>query len=416
MKSYTPLTDFFVKYVIRLPFIRDKEQGREFVRIMLLFGAGVLALMIVTYELMWFTEFATDSTQESLIVWGLWGSFLLLFLAVASVQGASYLGFSKYPFHKLYRHWLVFPGLLAAYALAVFIAIYVNSPDVDAAYMLLPLITLAPLGQAIPLLLCTILCVVCTFTIGAFYPDFEPISTAYFVLQQLVLLVMTRSFASEKMDRDALMRRNDELAATQHLLSEASRQNERLRIARNIHDLVGHHVTALSINLEALSHKVEGETKTSIEQTHHVAKELLSKVRAAVSEYRMDVALPVEEILSGLTSHSSNLNIELDLQDNLVIRDAAIAEVILRSAQEMVTNTLKHAGASSLFIQLSHKNDTLRMTGIDDGQGSHKVIEGNGLQGMRERVEELGGELITNSEQKTGFTIMLHIPMHGGSL
>ena len=96
-------------------------------------------------------------------------------------------------------------------------------------------------------------------------------------------------------------------------MTEASKQNERLRIARNIHDLVGHHVTALSLNLEMLAYKTEGEVQEDILAVQSIAKELLSKVRMAVTEYRMDVAMPVEEILSELVSHAPSLNVELDL-------------------------------------------------------------------------------------------------------
>lgn len=416
MFNYHPISSFLARKLVHLPFIRSEEQARNLVRIVLFYMAAQLVFMIVVYELIWFTEFGAVTYQETLWAWGFWIVYWGLFSLVAFVQGASYLGIYRYPFHRLYRHWFVAPSVIILYFIAVALAALVNSADVDAAHMMLPLVALAGLVQIFILSLAAFFALTATVLASIFYPDFAPISAAYMYLQQLVLMVMTRSFASEKFDKEALMRRNDELGATQALLSEASRQNERLRIARNIHDLVGHHVTALSINLETLAHRVDGEVLEEVKAVQKIAKELLSKVRLAVNEYRMDVALPVGSILSELTSHAPSLNIELDLQEDLVIRDAAIAEVVLRTAQETVTNTLKHSAATSLFIQLHYKNGYLHMTAIDDGQGCKKINMGNGLKGMKERVEELQGLFTVDDEHEGGFKIILKIPMSGGEL
>ena len=88
----------------------------------------------------------------------------------------------------------------------------------------------------------------------------------------------------------------------------------------------------------------------------------------------------------------------------------------MRSAQEMLTNTLKHSNASCLFIQLHSQNSHLFMTTIDDGQGCDAVDMGNGLQGMQERVEALGGSLKLSGQGEGGFKLIIDIPLSGGEL
>jgi signal transduction histidine kinase len=97
--------------------------------------------------------------------------------------------------------------------------------------------------------------------------------------------------------RDDQRRLNAELRAARALLAENSRVGERLRISRELHDLLGHHLTALILNLEVAGHLSEGEAHAHVKQSHALAKLLLSDVREAVSEMRQDNAI---DILSAL--------------------------------------------------------------------------------------------------------------------
>ena len=99
-------------------------------------------------------------------------------------------------------------------------------------------------------------------------------------------LVMVHTSVKEREARLEAELASRQLKATQGLLNEAVKQGERVRIARNIHDLLGHHLTALTINLQVAARKSNGESKESIEQCHQLAKLLLSDVREAVSDIR----------------------------------------------------------------------------------------------------------------------------------
>ena len=88
--------------------------------------------------------------------------------------------------------------------------------------------------------------------------------------------------------RDELRKVNSELRATQALLAENTRIAERVRIARELHDLVGHHLTALTLNLEVVTHLVDGKSLEHVQQAHALAKLLLADVREVVSDMRDD--------------------------------------------------------------------------------------------------------------------------------
>lgn len=203
------------------------------------------------------------------------------------------------------------------------------------------------------------------------------------------------SFAAIRAEqaRDETQMLYRELVATQHLLSEASRQNERTRIARNLHDLIGHHLTALSINLQIAERTTEGEARDSIVQSRALAKLLLSDVRDAVSTLRDQSELDFRRALNLVVENVPQLNIELDVADDLQIDNVEIADALLRCVQEAITNTLRHANATKSWVRLWQEGDSLMFTIRDDGRVQSTIKEGNGLTGIRERIRGVGGTI-----------------------
>ncbi|MEO1574713.1 MAG: sensor histidine kinase [Pseudomonadota bacterium] len=186
---------------------------------------------------------------------------------------------------------------------------------------------------------------------------------------------------------------NRELVATQHLLAEASRQGERTRIARDLHDLLGHHLTALTINLQVAERVAEGEAKSRIETCHTLAREMLGDVRAAVTTMRDESAVNFTESLQLIVNNIPELKIKLDMEPALRIDDVTVAESLLRCVQEAITNTLRHAQASECTIRVWRENGRLLARIHDNGRAPASLSPGNGLRGMRERVERLNGKL-----------------------
>lgn len=210
--------------------------------------------------------------------------------------------------------------------------------------------------------------------------------------------------------RDELRKVNSELRATQVLLAENTRIAERVRIARELHDLVGHHLTALTLNLEVVTHLVDGKVLEHVQQAHSLAKLLLADVREVVSDMRQDDLVNLAQALHTLVEGVPKPRIHLDLPAEAIMTEPKRAQILLRCTQEMITNSVRHAQARNLWIRLSCNRDGLAMSARDDGVGTAKVDFGNGLRGMTERLRQLGGKLEIESAPGAGFALHAWLP------
>ncbi len=209
--------------------------------------------------------------------------------------------------------------------------------------------------------------------------------------------------------KEELRMLNTELKATQVLLADSSRINERLRISRELHDLIGHHLTALTLNLEAASHMTEGKPQSYVKKAHSIARLLLADVREVVGKFRqsgtLDLGQAVNELLEGLPG----LRVNKDIPAEFLVEDPKLAQTILRCAQELITNAMKHAQASVLSVSLSRERDSITLVVQDNGVGLGKSVWGNGMTGMAERVKLLDGTY--TSESKNGLKSTLTFPV-----
>jgi signal transduction histidine kinase len=228
-----------------------------------------------------------------------------------------------------------------------------------------------------------------------------------------VFTYVTSLIAKQQADsREEQRRLNSELRATRTLLTESSRIAERVRISRELHDLVGHHLTALSLNLEVASHLVSGTAQEHVRQAQTVAKLLLSDVREVVSQLREDDNIDLTDALKTLTEGVPGLAIHLDLPPRFAVDDPLRAQVLLRCAQEIITNTVRHAGAQNLWLRCERTEaNELAIHARDDGRGSDSVKQGNGLTGMRERLAQVGGRLDINTARDQGFALDAWLPL-----
>ena len=202
-----------------------------------------------------------------------------------------------------------------------------------------------------------------------------------------------------------------ELAATRELLDQSVRLHERSRIARDLHDLLGHNLAALSINLEIASHFADGEAAARIETAQSVTKLLLGDVRGAVDALRDDGGIDLPAALRKLADGIPRPQIHVDVPPDLAIGDPAAGEVVLRCAQEMVTNALRHAGADNVWIEVERRGESVAIRARDDGAGASTVASGRGLTGMRERLEQRGGTLEVETAPGRGFRLTAALPL-----
>jgi two-component system sensor histidine kinase DesK len=231
------------------------------------------------------------------------------------------------------------------------------------------------------------------------------INTFLYWTFNLFALVMVNTSLREREARLEAELTTRQLEATQALLNEAVKQGERVRIARNIHDLLGHHLTALTIHLQVASRKSEGDVKDSVEQCHQLARLLLSDVREAVSDIRDKSKLDLEASIFSMLNKLPKLSFSLDIDKNIQIEDIQIADAIIKAVQETITNTLKHAQGKTISVSLNYAacdddvrkpNNQCKQLLVDisnDGKMPKNIEQGNGLTGIKERLAALQGKV-----------------------
>ncbi len=227
-----------------------------------------------------------------------------------------------------------------------------------------------------------------------------------------VLAMFTSYFAaSQARARHELARANAELRATREIVAESREIAERARISRELHDLLGHHLTALSLRLEGARHRTEGPLRGQLDGCQSLTKLLLADVREAVRSVRGDARLDIERLLGPLVADIPRPRIHLEVPKDPAVRDPERAQALVRCVQEVVTNAVRHSQAENLWIQISHTNGRLEVLGRDDGKGARRLRPGQGLTGMRERLVGLGGSLEVESPPEGGFRLRALIPL-----
>jgi signal transduction histidine kinase len=200
---------------------------------------------------------------------------------------------------------------------------------------------------------------------------------------------------------------NQQLKATQALLATTAKQDERLRIARELHDVVGHHLAALNLNLEIAKHTGKEPALEQIIRAHSISKLLLSNVRDVVSDMRALSGINLREALEQLGVGLTRPRLELVMDSAFSVSNTRVAEAVFRCVQEIQTNCVKHSTADTLRITIRETASHIALVASDNGSGPRSIVFGNGLTGMRERVEALGGSMTVDTGHGVTHSILL---------
>jgi signal transduction histidine kinase len=230
----------------------------------------------------------------------------------------------------------------------------------------------------------------------------------YLVASTFVLL-LSFVIVSERRSREKAI----ELAQEIDHLSAAL---ERSRIARNIHDSLGHTLTTLDIQLELaqrLFDRNRDKAKHAIDNAKNLADQSLSDVRRSVQTMRTENFNLDEAILTLITPIKEHQNLVIDIDLNLPKLPSQIGYQFYCIVQEGLTNIQKHAQASLVSIRGQSTSDGIILEIGDNGRGfnPNRVHSGYGLLGMKERVHSLGGSLKIDSSIDRGTCIEVKIPL-----
>lgn len=227
--------------------------------------------------------------------------------------------------------------------------------------------------------------------------------------QALAGLCVYYALTAER-SRDQLSLVNADLLATRALLADSARDAERLRMARELHDVAGHKLTAMNLNLRVLAADPDFAGRQEIALMQRLSSELLADIRDVVQALRDSRGLDLETALRALAAPLPRLRLDLHLDPALQVTDAAQAETVLRLVQEALTNAARHAGAATLTVRLRQVANTLELYIEDDGKVREPLREGNGLAGMRERVTTAGGSFRLGQSTHGGLRIEAKLP------
>jgi two-component system sensor histidine kinase DesK len=212
-------------------------------------------------------------------------------------------------------------------------------------------------------------------------------------------------------NRMRLAAANAELFATQQLLNDAARASERLRIARELHDSIGHHLTALNLHLDLGIRQSGVDVPPSARTARELAQETLANMRVAVSNERRERAIDLRQALQTLCSGISQPRIALAIDAGFETQTPALAEALFCCVREAIANAVRHADARTVEVSLTCSENEIALCIADDGIGLESRADGGGLRAMHMRVAEHGGAMqIVKGRRGGGCTIDIRIP------
>src|SRR5579864_5537911 len=209
-------------------------------------------------------------------------------------------------------------------------------------------------------------------------------------------------FAERSRINRKLRKANEEI---EHLAKLAERE----RIARDLHDVLGHTLSVITLKSELAGKLMDRDPKRAakeIREVEEISRQALSDVRAAIRGYRTK-GLAAELAQAKATLETAGITVQCDAATSMQLPPMQ-ESVLSLAVREGVTNVVRHANARNCRLRIEQENDMCRLEIADDGQG-FATMEGNGLRGMRERVEMLGGTL--DRRNKSGTTLTITLPL-----
>jgi two-component system, NarL family, sensor histidine kinase UhpB len=194
----------------------------------------------------------------------------------------------------------------------------------------------------------------------------------------------------------------------------SAQEQERRRVARELHDEVGEALTAVLLQLDGAERELDGAARNRVREARDVARATLEEVRAIARGLRPE-ALDDLGLASALwqlctEAERSGVTVRRSIASQVALETEAEV-VVYRVAQEAITNALRHSGAEAVDVVLAAEEGGVVLTVRDDGRGfAGEPVEGSGLRGMRERALLAGGRLDVAARPGGGTDVTLRLP------
>ncbi|GAA2542023.1 histidine kinase [Winogradskya consettensis] len=234
------------------------------------------------------------------------------------------------------------------------------------------------------------------------------------------VLAVTHAYLSTRRWQEEVAARLRQSLTEQELDARRRRAEERVDVARDLHDAVSHTLAVvgvhLNVALDAFDDEPE-EARDAVRLAQDVRGRAMTDLKALVDVLRRDPGTSEPayglESLEGLTGQVSAAGVRVRLVEVGERADvpAPVATAVHRVVQESLTNTVRHAGAEEATVTLHYAPESVTVEIVDDGGGGLTGSEGHGIMGMRERVAALGGTLVAGDGPDGGFRVRASIPV-----
>jgi signal transduction histidine kinase len=241
-------------------------------------------------------------------------------------------------------------------------------------------------------------------------------------------LLLGGSVLSRRAERAAMEERARHLAETREEEARRRVAEERVRIARDLHDSVAHSMASISVQAGVGAHVLDErpeDARAALLAIKHASRNALAELRATLSMLRSSEAAPREptERLDRLpslveSSRAAGLAVDVVIEGDARPLPPAVDTAAFRIVQESLTNVIRHAGPARATVAVRHSDGAVEIEVTDDGRGA---VDGNGdvdggsgghgLAGMRERVALLGGDLYAGARRSGGYRVRARLPL-----
>ena len=205
---------------------------------------------------------------------------------------------------------------------------------------------------------------------------------------------------------------------------------ERLRIAREVHDVVGHSLSVVTMQAGVALHvldkqrasgePVSPEVSASLEAIRRSSRDALAELRTTLGVFRDPAGEPrtptagldrLDDLVAALRAAGRRIDVVRPLDHDGTPLPAAVDSAAFRIVQEGLTNVVRHAGNARATVRVVRERDALVVEVSDDGPGVARLEEGNGIRGMRERASSLGGTVALGAGPRGGFVLRAELPL-----
>lgn len=225
------------------------------------------------------------------------------------------------------------------------------------------------------------------------------------------------------------VRREREVATLRTRLEEERRRasDERLRIARELHDVLAHTISVINVQAAVALHLIEErpeQSRIALTTIKDVSKDALRELRFVLAALRQPDEPPKRAPAPSLANldelvrrtAAGGLDVRTEIHGPLELMPASVDQAAYRILQEALTNVIRHAGSSTATVRVVHEGEVLVLEVKDDGRGppsNDGAGFGTGIQGMRERAAALGGTLEAGPRPGGGFRVLARLPLDG---